>query len=360
MEASYDAATLKSFVTQNHERNTAMGGGTFDSSAYKAAATARAASGVDDFDYDRKVKSGHASGIHPSLDPTSVAGPTSPLAGKNIRESRDSDEHPNSLPIAVLFDVTGSMHHIPTVLQKKLATLMDVIIAKAGIPDPQVLVGAIGDSYTDEYPFQVGQFESDNRFDEQLRNIILERGGGGQDMESYGLAYQFAAYHTATDSWEKRGKKGYLFTMGDEAFWPNITKAEVQKIFGVESDGEESVESLFAKASERWEIYHIFIMQGSYAHATHIHNKWRALLGERFIKLDDADLVCEVIAGIVHMLESAHDVDTVINDIGLSGAAGASVKNALVPVSQGRVPTHLAKGNLPKRGGKGARGTTSI
>ena len=93
---------------------------------------------------------------------------------------------------------------------------MDTTIEKACIKHPHILVGAIGDAHCDDYPFQVGQFESDNRFDEQLRSIILEGGGGGQLMESYGLAYRFAAYHTALDCYEKRGKEGYFFTTGDE------------------------------------------------------------------------------------------------------------------------------------------------
>ena len=186
-----------------------MGGGSWDSGMYDDATYDRVSSGVDDFDYTNKVRAGAESGIHTTLDPKTVAGPSSQLAGKNVRESRDSDEHPESLPVAIIFDVTGSMGGIPRMLQKKLANLMDVITQKAGVPDVQVLVGAVGDSYADEYPFQVGQFESDNRFDEQLRNIILEGGGGGQVMESYGLAYRFAAYHTATDAFDKRGKKGY-------------------------------------------------------------------------------------------------------------------------------------------------------
>ena len=89
----------------------------------------------------------------------------------------------------------------------KLARLMDVVIDKAGIPDPQILVGAVGDSTCDQYPLQVGQFESSNLFDEQLRNIIVERGGGGQNMESYALAYRFAADHTATDAFENAARR---------------------------------------------------------------------------------------------------------------------------------------------------------
>ena len=327
-----------------------MGGGSWSTSSYTSAAASRAAAGVDDFDYDAKVKSGRASGINPLLDPKTVAGPTSVLAGQAVRESRDGPDHPESLPIAVLFDVTGSMGQVPVVLQKKLAKLMDVVIAKAGIKDPQVLVGAIGDSTCDRYPFQVGQFESDNRFDEALRSIILEGGGGGQVMESYALAYRFAAYHTATDAWEKRGKKGYLFTMGDEMPWPKVTAEDVRTIFGVEAEADETVEELLAKVQEKWEVFHLFSMDGSYPNETRIHDRWRKLLGERFIKVEDSSLVCEIIAGLIHMLETAADVDKVVADIGVSGAAGRAVKNALVPVASARAPAHVAKGSVKKAG----------
>lgn len=330
-----------------------MGSGAWDSGVYDRATRTRRATGTKDFDYDDKVKSGRASGIHPDLDPKKVAGPTSPLAGECVRESRDNDEHPESLPIAMFFDVTGSMGGIPRVLQKKLANLMDVVIAKAKIKDPQVLVGAIGDAYSDDYPLQVGQFESDNRFDEQLRNIILEGNGGGQVMESYALAYRFAAYHTATDAFEKRGKKGYFFTMGDEAPWPTVSTEEVERIFGVRAKRDESIEDLIAKARERWDIYHLFSMDGSYPDRTDIHNKWRELLGQYFVKVEDSSLVCEVIAGLIHMSETAYDIDRVIDDIGVKGAARTAVKNALVPVAKSNIPTHVATGGLPKSHGKG-------
>lgn len=324
-----------------------MGSGAWDSSIYKDAAVSRKRAGVDDFDYDTKVKTGRATGIHSDLDPKKVAGPTSPFAGKPVRESRDNDDHPESLPVAMIFDVTGSMGDIPRMLQEKLASLMDVIIAKAGIKDPQILVGAVGDSYADRYPFQVGQFESDNRFDEQLRNIILEAGGGGQVMESYALAYRFAAYHTATDSFEKRGKKGYLFTMGDEMPWPTVTAEEVREIFGVGAEADETVEDLLAKAQERWEIFHLYALDGSYPNDDRITSRWRKLLGERVVMVEDSSLVCEIVAGLVHMLETAHGVDKVIDDIGLKGSAAKAVRNALVPISKSSLPAQIAKGGLP-------------
>lgn len=332
-----------------------MGSGRWSSDAYDFATRDRLASGTADFDYDARVKSGRATGIHPDLDPKKVAGDTSPLAGQCVRESRDSDEHPESLPIVSIFDVTGSMGRIPQMLQKKLANLMDVVIDKAQVRDPQILVGAVGDATCDRYPFQVGQFESDNRFDEQLRNIILEGHGGGQVFESYALAYRFAAYHTVTDAWEKRGKKGYFFTMGDEAPWPTVSAKEVSDIFGVQAEeGDESVEDLIAKASERWDLYHLFAMDGSYPDRTDIHDKWRKLLGQQFVMVEDSSLICEVIAGIIHLSETAYDVDRVVDDIGLAGEARTAVKNALVPIANSGVPTHVADGGLPKdHGGNG-------
>lgn len=339
-----------------------MGGGSWDTGVYHTATATRRAKGIDDFDYHAKVSTGKASGIHPDLDPKKVAGPTSPLVGQPVRESRDNADHPESLPIVAIFDVTGSNIRAARVLQEKLPKLMDVILEKVSLKDPQVLIGAVGDSTCDKYPLQVGQFESDNRFDEQLRNLILEGNGGGQHYESYALAYRFAAYHTATDAWEKRGKKGYFFTMGDEAPWPTVTKDTVQRIFGISAEADETIEDLIAKGSEQWEIYHIFCMDGSYRPETHgIGDRWSGLLGERFVKIEDSALICEFIAGIVAVLETTHSVDTVVDtDLGLTGHAASVVRNALVPIA-GRLPAHVAAGALPTahRGGA-AGGVTRI
>jgi len=66
--------------------------------------------------------------VHPSLDPHRVA----------VRESRDSGEHPRSLAIAVLFDVTGSMRDVPRRLQDKLPQLLGLLLRKGYADDPQI------------------------------------------------------------------------------------------------------------------------------------------------------------------------------------------------------------------------------
>ena len=299
-----------------------MGGGSWDTAAYTSAATSRRATGTADFGYHEEVQSGRATGVHPELDPRGIA---KSLAG--ARESRDSAEHPQSVPIMIAFDVTGSMRNIPTVMQQKLPKLMDTILAKTSLADPQILMSAIGDYHSDRYPVQVGQFESDNRFDEQLRNIILEGGGGGQNMESYGHTFYVANQLIATDAWEKRRKKGYLFTIGDEKFWPELSAQELNDVYDVGAQASVQVSDLIKQAKERWEIFHIVPTQTNYGDSNV--GFWREHLDERVIELDDMNLVCETIAGAIGMMESATQVNQAVRDIGLTGDAGRSLAQAL-------------------------------
>lgn len=280
-----------------------MGGGFYSDDKYAKAAADRAARRAPEFEYDKKVKAGLIRRVHPDLDPLAVAGPTSRFAGKNIRESRDSAEHPASLPVIVIFDVTGSMGKLPMIVQKRLCGLMGAL--RAVTPDPHVLVGAVGDATCDRFPIQVGQFESDNRVDEQLRNIILEGGGGGGQRESYALAYYFAADHTAADAYDVRGKKGYLFTMGDEAPYPSVTRPEMRNLFGDRGDCDESFASILKRVRERWHIRHLFALDGSYPNEKRLRDEWEDLIGPRaLIMVKDSSTICEVICREVAMREA--------------------------------------------------------
>jgi hypothetical protein len=204
-----------------------MGGGSWNASVYSKSTTDSLSEHGTPFVYDKLTKAAGRAEVHPDLDPKLVAGDASPFAGKVMRESRDSDEHPESLPIAVIFDVTGSMGQIPVTIQAKLPKLYGLLLAKGYVEHPQILFGAVGDAYSDRVPLQIGQFESDNRADENLENLFLEGGGGGGNHESYELAAYFVARHTATDAWEKRGKKGYLFLIGDERTYSTIDPRQV-------------------------------------------------------------------------------------------------------------------------------------
>ena len=70
--------------------------------------------------------------------------------GVAVRESRDSDIHPESHAVAVLFDVTGSMQKVPRILQENLPRLMGLLIRKGYLEHPHILIGAIGDATCDD------------------------------------------------------------------------------------------------------------------------------------------------------------------------------------------------------------------
>ncbi|MGY1895285.1 hypothetical protein [Nocardia gipuzkoensis] len=313
-----------------------MGYGHWDDSAYHAAKTFRAARGIDDFGYTAQMRAEPPADwrVHPMLDPLRVP----------ARECRDSAEHGNSLPIAVLFDVTGSMGRVPRIMQDKLGTLHGLLRRKGYAEDPQILFGAIGDADTDRVPLQIGQFESDNRMDEQLRAVFLEGGGGGQKSESYELAAYFLATHIVTDAWEKRRKKGYLFLIGDELNKPRLASRHIRAVIGDSVRRDISVESVYRELAERWHVHYILPDQSSYFHDPEIAEHWRALLGQNFLRLDDPAAVCELIALTIGLAEGRVDLSAGLADLRDVGsvAEAASVGKAL-GVDGGR-PRALPRG----------------
>jgi len=221
--------------------------------------------------------------------------------GVEIRESRDSAEHPESLAIIIALDVTGSMGSIPHFLIKDgLPEIMDGIIKK-NIKDPQVLFLGIGDHECDSAPLQVGQFESsDELLDHWLEKVYLEGGGGGNDGESYLLAWYFAGRHTAIDCFEKRGKKGFLFTIGDEPCLNEIPKKDIKQIMGKGQFDNLSATELLDKAREKYEVYHIHMRQGSNGRRQEVIDGWTQLVGkDHLIIAERKEEVSDIIKSVV-------------------------------------------------------------
>jgi len=306
-----------------------MGSGRWSTNVYDAAARFRAATGASAFAYS----DGGATRVHPALDPNGVT----------ARESRDSAEHPDSVAIAVLFDVTGSMREVPRTLQGKLPRLLGLLLRKGYVGHPQVMFGAIGDATCDRAPLQVGQFESDNRMDEDLSRILLEGGGGGQKTESYELAMYFMARHIAADCYEKRGKRGYLFLIGDEMAYPRVKATEARAVIGDGLQADLPLTALMAEVTRRWDTYYILPAGASYVGDTEVLGFWRSLLGQNVIELADLDAVCETIALTVGLGEDAIDLAEGVGDLGdVGSAAGPAVSRALAQIGTGHTRLELA------------------
>ena len=242
--------------------------------------------------------------IHPDYDPKNIT----------VRESCDSADHPESTPIIIAFDVTGSMSRIPAEMVKTgLPTVIEQTLEHRPVPDPQFLMAAVGDAYCDEAPFQASQFESDIRIAKQLTDIYLEGNGGGNGGESYSLAWYFAAKKTKLDSLIKRGKKGILFTIGDEHLHPKLEARQIKAIFGDTVSEDVSSEALMLQAEKHFNLYHIVCTHGESERGSYwdVIERWRSIMGEeRVIVLKNHEHLPEIIAATlrVHAGEATADV----------------------------------------------------
>lgn len=312
-----------------------MGSGVWNPTTYRSTTSSKKSEFGTSFVYDKKMRSKPKSSwtVHEDLDPKrkNKAGAHSGLI---TRESLDSDEHPETLPIVVMFDVTGSMHRLPKLLQEKLPQLHGLILRKGYAAHPQIMFGGIGDAYVDRAPLQVSQFESDNRMDEHLTNILLEGGGGGGNHESYELAAYFMNHHTYIDSLENRGKKGYFFIIGDERPYAKLEGRIIREVLGepiqqpyVETD------EIFRQVQEKYNTFFLFADEGSYSAEQTIAAKsdsrrasWRELLGQNALVLDDASAVCETIAVTIGMMEGVVSLDEGLADLKDVGSDSRSIE----------------------------------
>lgn len=234
-----------------------------------------------------------------------------------IRESRDSADNPESTAIIVGLDVTGSMSSVLDVMARKgLKTLAEEIYNRKPIIDPHIMFMGIGDvEVGDRAPLQVTQFEADIRIAEQLTKIYLERGGGGNNYESYILAWYFAAMHTSIDCFEKRNKKGYLFTVGDEQPTPYLKGSDIEKVFGYNPQFNKILaQDLLTMVNRNYEVFHLMVEEGSHfrSYSNKVVNEWSELLGQRAIRLTDHTKMGEVIVSTIQYIEG-EDKDKVIS-----------------------------------------------
>ncbi|MDZ4764245.1 MAG: hypothetical protein SGI73_06800, partial [Chloroflexota bacterium] len=218
-----------------------------------------------------------------------------------------------------------------------------------------ILFGAVGDATCDSVPLQVGQFESDNRMDAHLQNLILEGGGGGQMTESYELALYVAARHTRIDCHEKRGKKGYLFLIGDELAYPKVKHGEVKTLMGDGLKRDIALKDIAAEAHAKYNIYYLIPAGASYTNDPKLRKFWVDLLGAQYvIPLEDANDISETIALILGTAEGTIGLDDGIADLRASGASDSTI--AAVSKSIAALPGAKAGGRAVVTGTLGDAG----
>lgn len=259
-----------------------------------------------------------SSGMDPDLDPLQF----------KVRESRDSEMNPKSTPIILAVDVTGSMGILADNLVKKgLGVIMKEIYERKPIVDPHILCAAIGDVTVDRAPFQATQFEAGvEALTKQVEKMYIEHGGGGNYGESYNAAWYFAANRTACDAIVKRGRKGYLFTIGDEPPLDDLSKEHVKRFFGDDVQTDMTSAGLLDVVNQNWETFHLRVKEYPGARV-----KWKNLMGERCIDVSDVDKLSEIIVSTIQLVEGASLSDVVDS---WSGDTSVVVRDAVMNITR--------------------------
>lgn len=232
------------------------------------------------------------------------------------RESRDSIDNPDSTAIAVFGDVTGSMGRLAGLLIKEgMATFISEVHARKLVTSPHIMAGAIGDLEYDSVPIQATQFEADIRLNEQLEQLYVEAGGGGNRCESYHAPWLLGALMTDLDCHEKRGVKGILFTYGDEEVPGPLTKAQAKQFFGLDLERDLSAEDILAMVTRKYDVYHLIIEEGNHAkyYPAQVKAAWANLLGQRAIPVKDHTKLAEVMIGVLEVTRKGTDLATTVS-----------------------------------------------
>lgn len=289
-----------------------MGAGRWDPDAWKSFSSSVAST--------PRAAVFRSTGIDPAMDPKDF----------KFRESVDSDKNPKSTPIMIGVDETGSMGELAEIIIKKgLGVIVQEILDRKPISDPHILLMALGDATCDRAPIQMTQFEADNCLIDQLAKFFIEANGGGNRGESYPLAWYAAAHRTKCDAITKRKRKGYLFTIGDECPLPSLTKDQIKKFFGDDIQSDIKIEDLLDLVSRNWEVFHLIVRPVGNQPVV---SRWRELLGQRAIQVDDTEKLAEVIVSTIQVIEGENPEDVAVS---WTGDTAIVVRNAIKDLKKG-------------------------
>lgn len=242
--------------------------------------------------------------LNPLLNPKNV-----------VRECLDTEEHPETIPVILALDVTGSMGSAATMCASKLDEIMKELYDK--VKDVEFLMMGIGDLACDDAPIQASQFESDIRILNQTTKVYFEGGGGGNSYESYTAAWYFGLHNTKLDCW-KRGKKGIIITMGDEPLNPYLPGHRLSEVLGT-STQDVDTEILYKEVCEKYDVYHIAITNNScYSrYKDEIKDSWGKLLNQHLITATSDELP-KIISEIVTEHENNYSNTVTVTEEGIS------------------------------------------
>jgi len=210
-------------------------------------------------------------------------------------------------PIVIVLDVTGSNIDLARIVYDKAPMLYGQIEQQGYLDDFDICFMAVGDSETDKYPLQVGNFAKGIDIDTYLEKIVLEACGGGNNGESYEVAaYYLTHYMDLPD-----GAEPIIFFQGDEPTHGAPTHYSVTRT---------GIPDFNADSNDVWEELreicndNVYMLLGKYdgvfwKEKTLDH--WKDLLAkDHVIKVNEDKAVADLILGVISMVSNTRDLDS--------------------------------------------------
>jgi hypothetical protein len=240
-------------------------------------------------DYDIHVGRSYEDAVSTGKDPKS-------LVPKTLCTKSES-------PLVIACDVTGSMGDWPATMFSKLPYLELEGKEYLG-PSMEISWAGIGDAYCDNYPLQVRPFASGTDLKKELKELVIEGGGGGQIMESYDLG---ALYYARNVEMHNAIKPMFIF-IGDEAIYDFVDKDQAKKWAYATLESRLSGVNAIRELQKRYSVYLVHKPYGSSggsgdyrsSETEKVYRQWSDILGEDHVAyLPDPQRVVDVIFGIM-------------------------------------------------------------
>lgn len=217
-----------------------------------------------------------------------------------VDNKRASDLVPLSIttespaPLTILIDVTGSMGTWPATMFSKLPYMDNECREYLG-QDMEISFAAVGDAHSDSYPIQIRPFAKGRDLETELKELVVEGGGGGQSSESYELTALYYARNVKMPN----ATRPILILIGDESYYSTISKIHAKLAHVTLEEYSINTKDVFKELQEKYSVYLIRKPYDNGGDAA-IRAKWVDLIGEeRIATLPSADRVVDVIFGIL-------------------------------------------------------------
>ena len=215
-------------------------------------------------------------------------------------------------PIVYAFDVTGSMDNLPKIIYDKMPLMAGQIAECGYLRDPQVSLAAVGDIVCDDAPLQIGDFTKMRKLDDWLKRMWLEKGGGGQAVESY----EYAAYFYARFCELPKAKTPFFLFTGDEGFRETLYASDLTRHFGGKHKDVET-KDIFDELKRKF-MDNVILLHRPYRDSDDVDivRQWSGVLGkDHIVVLKSDQAVADVTLGIFAIVSGARTLEEYLRDL---------------------------------------------